>query len=330
MTITRDSAVSIAIVRQPVEHLLDEVDACVAHAITSITTFVNPVAGHLLRLGGKRLRPLVVLLTAGICGRKNPRSIQAAALVEILHAATLIHDDVVDGSSTRHGAPSVNALWSNPAAVLAGDYLLSCGLLLCLRNGEYDFLHIVSDAIRRMSEAELLEIHKAALLDMSEQDYDAVIRGKTASLFAACGGLGAASVDATAAQRTRFRAYGENVGMAFQIRDDVLDYVGGQRLGKPVGADIRESKLTLPLIHALNRAPSSDARRVIDLVRAGVAEADVPRILGFIEAYGGIEYSERRAREFGEDARQALRDVPDSPERQALHNFVDFAVERTF
>ncbi|MDX1547263.1 MAG: polyprenyl synthetase family protein, partial [Rhodothermales bacterium] len=252
----------------------------------------------------------------------------AAALVELLHTATLVHDDVVDEAERRRGVFSINALWKNKIAVLLGDFLLSRGLLLSLENGDHTLLQILSDAVRRMSEGELLQIEKARHLDIDEATYFRIISDKTASLIAACTACGAYSATGDPDAVDRMRAFGEHLGLAFQIRDDLFDY-GAVDVGKPLGIDLQEKKLTLPLIVALREADASERRRIMKIVRKKKkSRDDVRAVAQFVEDAGGLAYARRRMQEEAEAARRLLADLPPTEARDALDDLVAFTVMR--
>ncbi len=289
---------------------------------------LDKVTAYILRQKGKRVRPLLVLLTAKACGEVNERSYRAAALVELLHTATLVHDDVVDEAERRRGMFSINAVWKNKIAVLFGDFLLSKGLLLALDHGDYAMLHALSDAVRRMSEGELLQIEKARLLDIDEPTYYQIISAKTASLIAACTVCGALSAtddaDVTAAMRTA----GEKLGLAFQIRDDLFDF-GSEDVGKPLGIDIKEKKLTLPLIHALEQAPARERREILGVVgRKKKSRADIDHIGRFVRDRGGLAYAARAMRREAHEAQELLGTLPPSEAREALIGLATYTVTR--
>ncbi|PIU45455.1 MAG: polyprenyl synthetase [Ignavibacteriales bacterium CG07_land_8_20_14_0_80_59_12] len=291
---------------------------------------VDTVARYLVKQKGKRIRPILVLLSASVSGGINESTYRAASLVEILHTATLVHDDVVDNADTRRGILSVNAIWKNKVAVLMGDYFLARGLLLSLENDDFKFLKTISNTVRRMSEGELLQIQKTRKLDINEETYLRIIGDKTASLIATCAELGAQSATADESAHSSLRAFGENLGIAFQIRDDVLDFVGkSSLLGKPVGGDLKEKKITLPLIHALRSSTSAEGQRIIGLIKNGAKAKDVSAVVKFVSDHGGIEYSEARAEAYAADAKAALGAFPESPGKGSLINLIDFVVTRT-
>ncbi len=268
-------------------------------AIRSRVGLVDTIARYILHQKGKKIRPMLVLLSAAATGGINDSTYRAATMVELLHTATLIHDDVVDNADTRRGIASINAAWKNKIAVLMGDYLLSRGLLLSLENNEFRFLKVSSVAVKRMSEGELLQIQKSRQLDMDEATYFRIISDKTASLISTCCELGAVSATTDENTIAHLRDFGEYVGLAFQIRDDVLDYEGKEAtLGKPIGGDIRERKVTLPLIYALENAPRNEARSVLRQLKKGKTGSRIGEVIEFAEKYGGIERAHQKAEEF--------------------------------
>ena len=263
-----------------------------------------------------------------MCGGVNETAYRAAALVELMHTATLMHDDVVDAAERRRNAFSVNALWKNKVAVLFGDFLLSRGLLLSLRHGDYELLHELSDAVSRMSEGELLQIEKTRRLDIDEKTYFQIISDKTASLIAACMGCGALSASADRNVLRAMQQAGEHLGLAFQIRDDLFDY-GGQDVGKPIGIDLQEKKMTLPLIYALVDAPSEERRDMLRIVRKKRKNRrDRKIIYACVDRRGGIAYAQRKMREHADQARELLRAMPPTEARSAMLGLVDFTIRR--
>ncbi len=298
-------------------------------AIRSKIGLVDTIARYVLHQKGKKIRPILVLLSAEASGGINPGTYRAATLVELLHSATLIHDDVVDSADTRRGIASINAVWKNKVAVLMGDYLLSRGLLLSLENNEFRFLKISSVAVKRMSEGELLQIQKSRQLDMDEETYFRIISDKTASLISSCCELGAASATNDDETIGHFRDFGEYVGMAFQIRDDILDYEGKKStLGKPIGSDILERKVTLPLIYACENAPKQTARSILRLLKKGKSGSRIREVVDFTVNFGGIERAHLKAQEFIVRARGELEALSASEARDSLLKLTDFVVER--
>lgn len=313
----------------PIQEHLETFDDVFARSIKSKIGLVDLVTKYIIKRKGKRVRPILVLLSAELCGGVNEKSYRGATLVEILHTATLVHDDVVDDADTRRGFPSINAVWKNKIAVLMGDYLLSKGLLLSLEHDDFQFLKITSTAVRRMSEGELHQIQKSRQLDMDEPTYLRIIGDKTASLLSTCTEIGAASATDDQNLRTRLRDYGEYVGMAFQIRDDLLDFVGRKSItGKPTGLDLSEKKLTLPLIAALAQSPKKESREILTAIKNGGKKMNVRAVLKFVELYGGIEYASKRAQEYSRRAKECLAPLPSSPGKTSLEAFADFVIER--
>jgi len=317
-------------ITQPIEQELAAFDEHFGSAMKSKVAFVDLITRYIVRQKGKRIRPILVLLVAKACGDINESTYRGASLVEILHTATLIHDDVVDDADTRRGLASINAVWKNKIAVLMGDYLLAKGLLLSLNNDDFLFLKILSDAVRRMSEAEILQIAKSRHLNIDEKTYLMIISDKTASLLSTCCQIGAASVTRDPETLRRMGDFGENVGMVFQIRDDLLDYVGRKSItGKPAGLDMKEKKLTLPLIHAISQAPRSHSKKILSIIRNGPSRKELNSILEFAREFGGIDYATRKAEHYSALAHEALRALPPSPSREALERFVGFVMERS-
>lgn len=298
-------------------------------AIGSRVGIVDTIARYILHQKGKKIRPILVLLSAEASGGINRSTYRAATLVELLHTATLIHDDVVDSADVRRGIASINAVWKNKVAVLMGDYLLSRGLLLSLENDEFRFLKICSIAVKRMSEGELLQIQKSRQLEMEEETYFRIISDKTASFMSTCCELGAASATTDEAAIEHLRNFGEHIGLAFQIRDDILDYEGKKAtLGKPIGGDIRERKVTLPLIYAFENAPRPVSSSVLKLLKKGKSGARIQEVMDFAENYGGIERARRKAEEFVCKARTELEGLTESPAKESLVKLTEFVVER--
>jgi len=289
---------------------------------------LDKIMSYIVKRKGKQMRPMFVFLSAGVSGKITEATYRGAALIELLHTATLVHDDVVDDANYRRGFLSINALWKNKIAVLVGDYLLSRGLLLSVDNHDFDLLKIVSRAVREMSEGELLQIEKARNLDITEDIYYDVIRQKTASLIGSCCAVGACSSGADEEIIERFRLFGEKVGMAFQIKDDLFDY-GSIEVGKPLGIDIKEKKMTLPLIYALQKASWLEKRRIIYIVKN---QSDKPRkvheVIEFVKQSGGIEYATQVMDRFYQEALEMVEYFSDSVYKEALAKLVQFTIER--
>jgi octaprenyl-diphosphate synthase len=321
--------VDLQAIASPIQHHLQPFDRVFREAIRSRIGLVDLVTKYLVRQKGKKVRPILVMLSAELCGGVNEKSHRGAALVEILHTATLVHDDVVDDADTRRGLASINAVWKNKIAVLMGDYLLSRGLLVALEHDDFAFLKINSNAVRRMIEGELHQIQRSRKLDMDEEKYMRIIGDKTASLLSTCCEIGATSATDDPEAHRCMREYGELVGLAFQIRDDILDYTGRRSItGKPTGLDLSEKKITLPLVHALAKAQPSDRKEILGMIKAGGKKVDVRRIVRFAEEHGGIDYATARARHYAAEAKSRLVMFPASPSRTSLEAFADFVVDR--
>ncbi len=313
----------------PIHPHLEAFERVFRDAIRSKVGLVDLVTKYIIRQKGKKVRPILVLLSAELCGGINVRSYRGATLVEILHTATLVHDDVIDEADTRRGFASINAVWKNKIAVLMGDYLLARGLLLSLEQDDFDFLKITSTAVRRMSEGEIHQIQRSRKLDLDEEAYLRIIGDKTASLLATCCEIGASSASADPEVRRLMREFGENAGLAFQIRDDILDYTGRRSItGKPTGLDLSEKKLTLPLIHALSKASRGDGKEILSMIRDGGKKMKVHRVIDFVTEHGGLEYASRKSKHFGDLARQKLDGFAASPAKESLLGFTEFIVER--
>jgi len=276
------------------------------------------------------MRPMFVFLTAKMIsnGQVSERTYRGASVLELIHTATLVHDDVVDESDRRRGFFSINALWKNKIAVLVGDFLLSKGLLLCIDNNDFDLLKIISVAVREMSEGELLQIEKARNLDITEAVYYEIIRQKTATLIAACCSLGAASVKPLSEEVETMRQFGELIGMAFQIKDDLFDY-GTQQIGKPTGIDIKEQKMTLPLIYVLNQCSKKEKSWLINSIKNHNKDSKrVKEVIAFVKTNGGLDYAVSQMKAFQEQALQLLEPFPESAYKKSLILMVNYVIER--
>ena len=325
---TRGDVVTLDAVRHPVDEELNAFQDYFREAMRSDVGLLDKVTRYVLKQKGKRIRPLLVLLSAKCCGHISETSYRAAALVEILHTATLVHDDVVDEADQRRGVFSVNALWKNKISVLMGDFLLSQGLLLSLEHNDYDVLHALSDAIRRMSEGELLQIEKSRLLDIDEETYFRIISDKTASLIGACTRGGALSATDDEADVDAMHEAGEKLGLAFQIRDDLFDFDPASA-GKPMGLDVQEKKMTLPLIHALEQTKRSERRRIMKIIQQDEKSRDDLRIVAtFAREHGGLEYAREHMHRLADDARQIFAGFPPTQARDALLDLTQFVVQR--
>ena len=316
-------------IKAPIEKEMQEFELKFKSSMKSTVPLLDKITNYIIKRKGKQLRPMFVFLSAKVCGEMNDSSYRAAALIELLHTATLVHDDVVDDSNERRGFFSVNALWKNKIAVLVGDFLLSRGLLLSIDNKDFHLLGIVSNAVREMSEGELLQIEKARKLDIDETVYYEIIMKKTASLVASCCSCGAASVSNDTEVIEKMRAFGEAVGMAFQIKDDLFDYGDGTNIGKPTGIDIKEKKMTLPLIYALNNASYFDKRKIIYIVKNNNNNPKkVAEVIDFVIKSGGIQYAEQKMNEYKNKALEIISSFSDSDAKNSLIGLVKYTTER--
>jgi octaprenyl-diphosphate synthase len=299
-------------------------------AVKSRVSLLDRIMQYIVKRKGKQMRPMFVLLSAKLHGEINDASYRASSLVELLHTATLVHDDVVDDATERRGMFSINALWKNKIAVLVGDYLLSKGLLLSLENKDFTILTILSNAVKKMSEGELLQMEKTRNLNFDESVYYEIISGKTASLLASSCAAGASSVTDNEETIQKMREFGENVGMAFQIKDDLFDY-GEAKIGKPTGNDIKEKKLTLPLIHILQKVSPSLKKEIIYIVKNNNNDKEkVKFVIDHVITYGGIEYATHKMNEYRDKALLILNSFPTSPTREALEELVRYTTDRKF
>ena len=298
-------------------------------SMKSSVPLLDTITRYIIKRKGKQMRPMFVFLSAGVCGKVVEKTYRAASLIELLHTATLVHDDVVDDSNMRRGFFSINALWKNKISVLVGDYLLSKGLLLSLEHDDFRLLKIVSEATREMSEGELLQIEKARRLDIREEIYFEIIRKKTASLIASCCACGAASTDADEATIGKMRLFGEYVGVAFQIKDDLFDYDAANSAGKPHGIDIKDRKMTLPLIYLLNHSDASEKRWIINTVKNHNTETErVKQLIEKVVSNGGIRYAHEKMMEYRENALKILDEFPGNESRESLRQLVIYTTER--
>ncbi len=316
-------------IKRPIAAELDEFERRFRDSMRSHVPLLDKITYYIVRRKGKQVRPMFVFFSARLCGGFNDSAYVAASLLELLHTASLVHDDVVDDANERRGFFSVNALWKNKIAVLVGDFLLAQGLLLSVKHDQLKMLEISSRAVKAMSEGELLQMEKARRLDTSEAVYFEVIKGKTASLIAAACASGAASATKNPDLIEKMWLFGEKIGMAFQIRDDLLDFGFGENTGKPVGLDIKEKKLTLPLLFALERAERGEKRRIISLVKNSADKPEsVAEVIEFVKKSGGIEHAAERMRGFKNEAFELLKDFAEDENRRSLESLVNFAIER--
>ena len=322
------SSLNIKAIQAPIQAEMEIFEVKFREFVKSKVFLLDKIMSYIVKRKGKQIRPMFVFLMAGTCGKINDKTYRGASLIELLHTATLVHDDVVDDSNERRSFFSVNALWKNKIAVLVGDYLLSRGLLLSVDNGDFDMLKIVSTAVREMSEGELLQIAKARKLDITEDIYYEVIRQKTASLIASCCAAGAKSVniDDEIAEKAKF--FGEKVGMAFQIKDDLFDY-GTAEIGKPVGIDIKEKKMTLPLIYALSKSSWLEKRHIINLIKnESHKTSKVNEVIAFVKDKGGLQYATEVMLNYFKEAMAILHTFEPSIYRDSMEQLVQFTVER--
>lgn len=316
-------------IKKPVEKEMAEFEAYFSRTMRSDIPLLNIILNYILRRKGKQMRPLLVFLTAKLNGNISEPTFVAATFIELLHTASLVHDDVVDDAGERRGSLSVNALWNSKIAVLVGDYLLSKGMLISVEKSRFDMLEIVSEAVKSMSEGELLQLQKSRKLNITENDYFRIILRKTAALIAACTACGARSVTDNSDTIQLMKEFGENIGIAFQIRDDLLDYESTGLTGKAPGNDIREKKITLPLIYALEQSPYFKKRLILGIVKnKKKLKSEISEVISFVSEYGGMEYAETKMNQFRDKALAILDSYPDSEIRSSLKEFVYYTTAR--
>jgi octaprenyl-diphosphate synthase len=316
-------------IKKPVEKEMDEFESYFNKTMKSEIPLLKIILNYVLRRKGKQMRPLLVFLTARLNGTISEATFVAATLIELLHTASLVHDDVVDDAHERRGAISINALWNSKIAVLVGDYMLSKGLLISVEKARYDMLEIVSEAVNSMAEGELLQLQKARKLNIKEDDYYKIIISKTAALISACTATGAISVTDDPDTIQLMKDFGENIGIAFQIRDDILDYEANGLTGKTVGNDIKERKITLPLIHSLELASFSQKREIMSIVKSRKkTKSEIDEVIRFVTVSGGLEYAELKMNQYRDKALAILDSYPDSDYKASLKKFVYFTTSR--
>ena len=322
--------ISVKSIKSPIAEEMSLFEDKFKEAMKGNAPLLDKITHYIVKRKGKQMRPMFVFLTANLCGGVTERTYRAANLIEMIHTATLVHDDVVDDANKRRGFFSVNALWKNKIAVLVGDFLLSKGLQLAAKYKDYDFLEIISAVTKEMSEGELLQIEKARRLDIKEDIYFEIIRQKTATLIAACCATGASSAGANEEEVEKLRLLGEKIGIAFQIKDDLFDYESSVSLiGKPVGIDIKERKMTLPLIYALNNSPRKEKRWIINVVKNHNEDQKmVTQLIEKVKSSGGIEYTKQKMYEFRQKAMDIINSYPTSPSRQSLIDLILYTTER--
>jgi len=321
--------VALKDIQAPIAAEMAEFEKKFRTSMQSRVLLLDKIMSYIVKRKGKQMRPMFVFFSAKLFGTGiSEATYRGAALIELLHTATLVHDDVVDDANYRRGFFSVNALWKNKIAVLVGDYLLSKGLLLSLHNNDFELLKIVSNAVQEMSEGELMQMEKARRLDINENVYFDIIRQKTASLIASCCAVGASSAGADAETIEKARLFGEKVGIAFQIKDDLFDY-GTAEIGKPVGIDIKEKKMTLPLIYALQQADWLTKRQMIYNVKNNHGKNEVvAKVIEFVKKSGGLEYAIQQMNQYANEALQILRSFQPSPSRTSLEQLIAYTIER--
>lgn len=321
---------SISIIKAPIEKEMKQFDSYFKKSMKSKVRLLDIINNYIIKRKGKEVRPILTFLSAKLIGDIQESTYIAAALTQLLHTATLIHDDVVDEAYERRGFFSINALWKSKAAVLVGDFLLSKGLLVALENKEYDQLQVVSDAVREMSEGELLQLEKSRKLDITEEVYFDIIYKKTASLIASCTQLGALSVGATNDQQEKLKKFGEYLGVAFQMKDDLFDYEKQGNIGKPTGNDIKEKKLTLPLIYVLRNVTDKERKWALKIIRKHNKDSEkVNELIQFVKEKGGIDYTRDKMLEYKQKALDILSDFSESEANISLQELVEYTISRT-
>lgn len=298
--------------------------------MSSRIKLIDSIVKYIVKSKGKKLRPLLVIMSAKLVGEPNENTYLVASIVELLHTASLVHDDVIDDSHIRRGFPSINAIWKNKIAVLMGDYMLSKCLISATETGKLETMQILAEASKRLSRGELNQIEKSRKLDVDEDTYFEIISDKTAALIGAATELGALTTSDNGDDHNNLRLYGENLGIAFQIKDDLLDYLGSQVIiGKPVGNDFKEKKLTLPLIYAFQQAEKEEIKKIKRRLKTGVNRRQVNHIIDFVKDYGGIEYALNKLEDYSLKAKESLQQYADGDVKTSLINFVDYAAQRS-
>jgi len=316
-------------IKEPFLKDLEEYDSVFHDIMASNVKLIDTIVKYVVRHKGKRLRPLLVIMSAKLIAKPKYETYLVAAIIELLHTASLIHDDVVDDADIRRGFPSINAVWKNKVAVLMGDYMLSKCLIGATETGKIEVMKILADVSKRLSKGELMQIEKSRKLNISEEEYFEIISNKTAALIGAASQLGAMSTTNDDNTINDLKNYGENLGIAFQIKDDLLDYYGHQKiLGKPVGNDMKDKKITLPLIHAFEQANKDEIKKVKKYLKRGVTQKEIKYIIDFAEKYNGIEYAKNRYLYFANKAKESIKHFPESTVREAMFHFVDYVIQR--
>jgi octaprenyl-diphosphate synthase len=321
--------ITINDIKSPVKKEMEQFESFFKDSMKTKIRLLDIINRYIIKRKGKEIRPILVFLSAKLTGEINDSTYTAAALTQLLHTATLIHDDIVDEAYERRGFFSINALWKTKAAVLVGDFLLSKGLLIALDNNEFEQLKVVSNAVREMSEGELLQLEKSRKLNITEEVYFDIIYKKTASLIASCTQLGAISAKANYEDQQKLKKFGEYLGIAFQMKDDLFDYEKQGSIGKPTGNDIKEKKLTLPLIYILREVTEKERRWALEIVRKHNKNSEkVNELISFVKEKGGIEYTRDKMIEYKQKALDILNDFPSSEAKEALVNLVDYTISR--
>ena len=318
-------------IKRPINEEMKLFEQKFYESMQSKVALLDKVTRFIVTTKGKQMRPMFVFLCAKLIGNVNEKTYRGASMIELIHTATLVHDDVVDESFKRRNFFSINALWKNKIAVLVGDFLLSKAVLLSTDHKDYDLLSVISRTIREMSEGELLQLEKARKLDITEDVYYEIIRQKTATLIAACCEIGALSNDADENLAKKMMQFGTYTGMAFQIKDDLFDYLSSNVIGKPVGIDIKEQKMTLPLIHSLKIASETERKYFFNTIkRYNNDQKRVKELIAFVKSSGGLDYAITKMKDFQQKAKDILDEFPDSEVRKSLHMMLDYVIERKF
>jgi octaprenyl-diphosphate synthase len=319
-------------IKSPIKNEIELFEAKFQKSMNSNVPLLNRIIHYVINRKGKQMRPMFVFLTAKIIanGKVNDKVYRAASVIELIHTATLVHDDVVDSSNFRRGFFSLNALWKNKIAVLVGDFLLSKGMLLCIDNDDFDLLKLISKSVKDMSQGELLQIEKTRRLNLDEKVYFEIIRKKTASLISACCALGASASNATIEKTKEFANFGEKIGIAFQLKDDLFDY-GDKKIGKPIGIDIKEKKLTLPIIYAINKSSNSKKRWLINCIKNHNNDKNIiKQVIKYVKESGGIEYTNSKLKLFQREALNYLNNYPNNSYKESLIRLVNYVIERNY
>ena len=323
---------TVELIKLPIKKEMELFEQKFSNLMISNVSLLNRITHYVVNRKGKQMRPMFVFLSSKlISGEVSSEKVyRAASIIELIHTATLIHDDVIDSSNMRRGFFSLNALWKNKIAVLVGDFLLSKGMLLCIDNNDFDLLKIISSSVKDMSEGELLQIEKARRLDIDEQTYFEIIKKKTASLIASCCALGAAASNGSKDQIEFFRKLGEKVGIAFQLKDDLFDY-SDKKIGKPVGVDLREKKLTLPVIYAINNSSKSKKKWIINSIKNHNKNNKVIKeVIDYVKAVGGLEYSNNKLNLIHQSALNDLKELDESVYKESLIKLINYVIEREY